>query len=248
MHRTGTASWSLPIKPKEPGSHLYHYSRTLECVEINSSFYRPHRASTWARWASETPADFRFSIKAPRTITHEAKLRNAQVLLKAFLEQIEPLQEKAGPVLFQLPPSFEFEPARAAEFLALLRTLYQGDVALEPRHATWFTAGVDELLKKYKIARVAADPPKGSPEAGVPGGEMHFAYYRLHGSPRTYYSNYEDPFLLRLSAKVKTLQNAWIIFDNTALSHAYPNALGFQKLLQGEMRELGSSQNRRGKE
>jgi uncharacterized protein YecE (DUF72 family) len=241
MHRTGTAGWSLPIKPNEPGSHLYHYSRTLGCVEVNSSFYRPHRASTWARWARETPADFRFSIKAPRTITHEAKLRNAEGLLKAFLERIEPLQEKAGPILFQLPPSLEFEPTLAGEFLASLRTFHKGDAVLEPRHATWFSADVDDLLKKYNIARVAADPPKGCPRAAEPGGAMHLAYHRLHGSPRTYYSNYEDPFLSSLAAKIETLQNAWIIFDNTALSHAYQNALSFQKLLQGEMRELGIS-------
>jgi uncharacterized protein YecE (DUF72 family) len=247
MHRTGTAGWSLPIKPNEPGSHLYHYSRNLGCVEINSSFYRPHRAATWARWASETPANFRFSIKAPKTITHEARLRNPEMPLKGFLKQIEPLQEKAGPVLFQLPPSLEFEPASAAEFLALLRTLYKGDAALEPRQATWFTAEVDALLKKYMVARVAADPPKGSPEARQPGGATHFAYYRLHGSPRIYYSNYEEPFLCALAAKVKKLKNAWIIFDNTALSQANPNALSFQRLLQGEMRELGISQNRRGK-
>ena len=241
MHRTGTAGWSLPIKPNEPGSHLYHYSRTLGCVEVNSSFYRPHRASTWARWARETPADFRFSLKAPRSITHEAKLRNPEGLLKAFLEQIEPLQEKAGPILFQLPPSLEFEAAPAGEFLAYLRTFYKRDAVLEPRHETWFSADVDDLLKKYNIARVAADPPKGSPRAAEPGGAMHLAYYRLHGSPRTYYSNYDDPFLSRLATKVETLENAWIIFDNTALSHAYPNALSFQKLLRGEMRELGIS-------
>ena len=164
MHRTGTAGWSLPIKPNEPGSHLHHYSRTLGCVEVNSSFYRPHRASTWARWARETPADFRFSIKAPRTITHEAKLGNPEGLLKAFLEQIEPLQEKAGPILFQLPPSLAFDAGPAAEFLACLRMSYGGDAVLEPRHETWFTADVDDLLKKYNITRVAADPPKGSPE------------------------------------------------------------------------------------
>lgn len=248
MHRTGTAGWSLPIKPNEPGTHLFHYSRTLGCVEINSSFYRPHRASTWARWARETPAEFRFSIKAPRSITHDARLRNAEALLKAFLEQIEPLQEKAGPILFQLPPSLEFDAAPAGEFLAWLRMSYEGDVALEPRHETWFTADVEDLLQKYNVTRVAADPPKGSPRAAVPGGAMHLAYYRLHGSPRTYYSNYEVPFLSRLATKVDTLENAWIIFDNTALSYAYPNALSFQKLLRGEMRELGISQNRRDKE
>jgi uncharacterized protein YecE (DUF72 family) len=232
MHRTGTAGWSLGIKPKEPGSHLFHYSRSLNCVEINSSFYRPHRASTWTRWATETPAEFRFSIKAPKTITHERKLQHAKGMLKAFLEQIEPLEEKAGPVLFQLPPSLAFAAAQAADFLDTLRTLYQGEVAFEPRHETWFTADVDDLFKKYMVARVAADPPKGSPGAGEPGGASNLAYYRLHGSPRTYYSNYEDPFLARLAATVRMLKNAWIIFDNTALSCAYPNALSLQKLVR----------------
>src|SRR5580658_6651180 len=111
MHRIGTAGWSLPKGSVGEGSRLERYSRVLCCAEINSSFYRPHRASTWARWAAETPADFRFSIKAPKTITHEARLCNVEVLLKAFLEQIEFLQEKAGPILFQFPPSYEFEPA-----------------------------------------------------------------------------------------------------------------------------------------
>lgn len=72
--RIGTAGWTMPTKPVQPGSHLFHYSRTLNCAEINSTFYRPHRASTWGKWSAETPPDFRFSIKAPRSITHESKL------------------------------------------------------------------------------------------------------------------------------------------------------------------------------
>jgi uncharacterized protein YecE (DUF72 family) len=231
MHRTGTAGWSLPIKPKEPGSHLHHYARTLRCVEINSTFYRPHRVATWARWATETPGDFRFSIKAPKAVTHEAKLRNTEPLLKAFFEQIAPLCEKAGPILFQLPPSLAFDSSVADEFLGLLRTLYGGELALEPRHATWFTPPVDALLKRYTIARVAADPPKGALEAAEPGGSLNLAYYRLHGTPRTYYSNYEDPFLASLAARIAALHNVWVIFDNTALSHAYSNAFCLQKLI-----------------
>ena len=231
MLRTGTAGWSLPIKPKDPGSHLYHYSRNLGCVEVNSSFYRPHRPSTWARWATETPPDFRFSIKAPKTITHEAKLHHAETLLRDFFEQIQPASEKAGPILFQLPPSFAFDSVVVEDFLSLLRTVYEKEVVIEPRHATWFTPPVDSLLKKYLIARVAADPPKGAVEAGQPGGSMSLAYYRLHGTPRTYYSSYDDPFLVNVAATIKALNNAWVIFDNTALSHAYPNALRLQKLI-----------------
>jgi uncharacterized protein YecE (DUF72 family) len=231
MYRVGTAGWSLPTKPTSEGTHLYHYSRQLSCTEINSTFYRPHRASTWAKWAAETPPDFRLSIKAPRSITHESKLHNTEPLVKAFLEQIEPIQAKAGPLLFQLPPSLGFDPALAEDFLAMLRTLYQGEAALEPRHAGWFTPIVNTLLTNYSIARVAADPPKGAPEAAEPGGNLSLVYYRLHGAPRIYYSNYEHNFLASRAARIHAHKNAWIIFDNTALSHAYPNALLFQKLI-----------------
>ena len=234
MVRIGTAGWSLPAKPMESGTHLRHYARSLSCAEINSTFYRAHRASTWARWVAETPPDFRFSLKAPKTITHEAKLLNTESLLRAFLEQIEFIREKAGPLLFQLPPSLAFDPPLAEDFLALLRTLYRDEAVLEPRHATWFTPAANALLKNHKFARVAADPPKGSPEAADPGGDMSLVYYRLHGSPRMYYSSYDDEFLRSLAAKVEPHQNAWIIFDNTAHFHAWSNALRLQQLLAKE--------------
>ncbi len=231
MHRIGTAGWSVPKGEKEQGTHLSRYSRTLPCVEINSSFYRPHRATTWAKWAEETPPDFRFSIKAPKTVTHEEKLRNTGPLLKAFFGQIEPMREKAGPVLFQLPPSLSFDFVLAEDFFSLVRELYNGEVVLEPRHATWFTGSVNVLLKRLAIARVAADPPKSDPIAAAPGGDTRLGYYRLHGSPRTYYSNYEDEFLTAFATEIKSHENVWVIFDNTALSYAYSNALKLQALM-----------------
>lgn len=232
LYRIGTAGWSVPAKPKEAGTHLYHYSRTLPCVEINSTFYRTHRSATWAKWAAETPADFRFSIKAPKSVTHEAKLHNSEPLLKAFFEQIEPVREKMGPILFQLPPSLTFDNAPAEDLFVMLRTLYYGELVLEPRHATWFTSSVDVLLKRHRITRVAADPPKGAAEAAEPGGDHQLTYYRLHGYPRVYYSNYDDNFLATLAAKVKEHTNSWIIFDNTALSHAYSNAIRLKTLIE----------------
>lgn len=230
MHRVGTAGWFVPTSKKDQGTHLYRYSRTLSCVEINSSFYRPHRAATWAKWAKETPPNFRFSIKAPKTVTHEEKLRNTVPLLKSFFEQIEPMHEKTGPILLQLPPSLSFDFALAEDFFSLLRELYQGEVVLEPRHATWFTTSVNVLLKRLAITRVAADPPKGDPIAATPGGDTGLAYYRLHGSPRIYYSNYEDGFLATFATEIETYDNVWIVFDNTALLYAYSNALRLQTL------------------
>lgn len=231
MHRIGTAGWSVSAREKEQGTHLYRYSRTLSCVEINSSFYRPHRSATWAKWSKETPPGFRFSIKAPKAITHEEQLCNTSTLLKAFFEQIEPLQEKTGPILFQLPPSLSFDVVVAEDFFSLLRELYEGEVVVEPRHATWFTTSVDSFLQELAIGRVAADPPKGDPIAATPGGDTRLAYYRLHGSPRIYYSNYADESLAELAARIKPLSNVWIVFDNTALSHAYSNALRLQRLI-----------------
>jgi uncharacterized protein YecE (DUF72 family) len=90
---------------------------------------------------------------------------------------------------------------------------------------------VDVLLKRVAIGRVAADPPKGDPTAATPGGDAGLAYYRLHGSPRIYYSNYEDKILTSFATRIKSLDNSWIVFDNTALSHAYSNALRLQTLI-----------------
>jgi uncharacterized protein YecE (DUF72 family) len=232
MHRIGTAGWSLPTKLGRSGTRLHQYSRIFNCVEVNSSFYRPHRIRTWAKWASETPDSFRFSVKAPKTITHENKLRTAEYLLRDFLEQIKPLEEKIGPLLFQLPPSLAFHPAVTEEFFAVLRTLYRGEIVVEPRNTTWFDTTVEALLKKYGIARAAADPPAGDLAAKEPGGDSDLVYYRLHGSPRPYYSKYENLFLSALANKVQDCRNAWIIFDNTVLSNAYDDALTLQTLVE----------------
>jgi uncharacterized protein YecE (DUF72 family) len=235
MYRIGTAGWALPEKSNGVETRLYRYSRLFNCVEVNSTFYRPHRTKTWAKWAAETPAKFRFSIKAPKSITHENRLQAVEEPLKKFFEQIEPVAQKIGPILFQLPPSLTFDPGLAECFFAVLREVYAGEVALEPRHRSWFDSSPEALLRKYRIARVAADPPAGAPAAAKPGGDTDLIYYRLHGSPRTYYSKYEDEFIATLASKVEGLQNAWIIFDNTALSNAYFDALNLEgSMLHGD--------------
>jgi uncharacterized protein YecE (DUF72 family) len=247
MHRIGTAGWSLPKGSAGEGSRLSRYSRVLCCAEINSTFYRVHRASTWARWVTETPEDFRFSIKAAKTITHEAKLRGTEPLLRGFLDQIQPMADKAGPLLFQLPPSLEFDRALAEEFLGGLRGLYRGKAVLEPRHASWFTPAAEALLKAQKIGRVAAHPAKGAPEAAeripAPGGDTGLVYFRLHGSPRIYYSDYEEEFLAGLADRISGYANCWIIFDNTVLSHAFANALRLRELSERALsaRPLGDA-------
>jgi uncharacterized protein YecE (DUF72 family) len=160
--RVGCAGWSIPRLAAahfgSRGSHLERYSQAFNSCEINSSFYRPHKKETWEKWARSVPAEFRFSVKAPKTITHEAKLNCSSEVLSAFLEQINCLHERLGPVLIQLPPSLEFDYARARKFLSLLRRSFSGDIVWEPRHSSWFDTQADDLLIEFQIARVAARP------------------------------------------------------------------------------------------
>lgn len=229
----GTAGWSVPAETKGSGSHLSRYARMLRCAEINSSFYRSHRAATWARWAAETPANFRFAVKAPKSMTHELKLVGTEPILSQFLIEIRPLGEKLGPVLFQLPPSLRFDPEAAKAFLEDVRHLFAGEVALEPRHESWLGVEADRMLRDFGVSRVAADPAKGGPQAAHPGGDPGLAYFRLHGSPRTYYSDYNEAFLGNLAGQLSGRERAWVIFDNTAAGRAFPNSLRLQDLLSG---------------
>ena len=235
----GTAGWTLPREcvaafPSE-GSHLERYSRLLPAVEINSTFHRPHRSSTYARWAETTPPGFRFCLKVPKTITHKAKLVDSEGLLDAFFEEIEPLGAKVRCLLFQLPPSLAFDAAIASRFFEAVRERYAGEAACEPRHASWLEADADALLVRQRIARVAADPER-PPGAAIPGGVSAVRYYRLHGSPRMYYSSYSSEWLTQLArtldAELTQGRTVWCMFDNTVTGAAMANVLEVRRVLR----------------
>ena len=141
--RIGTAGWSIPRPASDAfqgeGSHLERYARVMNCAEINSSFHRSHRESTWTRWAESVPEDFRFAVKMRKTITHEAKLDCSAEMIESFLAEAGILGPKLGPILIQLPPSLAFDENRADKFFHILREKYAGLAALEPRHASWST-------------------------------------------------------------------------------------------------------------
>lgn len=228
--RVGTAGWSIPRASAHRfdsvGTHLQRYARWFRCAEINSSFHRPHAVATYAKWRNSTPPEFRFAVKMPRTVTHELKLANARGPLVEFLAQTEGLAEKRGPILVQLPPSLAFDAGVATPFFEVLRELYTGPVVCEPRHATWFSQQAASLLEDYAISRVAADPPV-VPAAAVPAGCSRVIYFRLHGSPRTYWSKYDETSIATLAKAVRTVPTAaevWCVFDNTASGAAIENA------------------------
>jgi uncharacterized protein YecE (DUF72 family) len=212
---------------------LQRYSGRFPAVEINSSFYRPHRPATYAKWADSVPAGFRFSVKVPKQITHERRLHDCEGLVDEFLGQCSQLREKLGCLLIQLPPSLAFDNTQAEGFFKALRDRYQGHAVLEPRHPSWLTPEAMALLEKERIARVAADPSP-LPGGDQPAGWAGVRYYRLHGSPRIYYSAYEDAWLQRLADLLKAAPDTptWCIFDNTASGAATPDALRLLELLR----------------
>ncbi|MEO5726005.1 MAG: DUF72 domain-containing protein [Byssovorax sp.] len=238
----GVAGWSLPSPSYEPkpgfaprlpldrfgeeGSALERYSRAYAAVEINSTFYRMHKPETFARWAQAVPPGFRFSVKLAKEITHTLGLATPKEPLERFFAPVRELGATMGPLLIQLPPSRAFETRRAAAFFRALRDLYEGPAVLEARHETWFEPPVTRLLAEHDIPRVIADPCTVPIE---PGPEDRLVYYRLHGSPRVYWSGYSEEYLDELAVKIASLRaraEVWCIFDNTAAGFAQLDALG----------------------
>lgn len=232
----GCAGWSIPAphaaRFSAAGTHLERYASRFSAVEINSSFYRPHKSQTYARWGAAVPEHFRFAVKVPRLITHQQRLQNAREPLERFLSEVAELGPKLGPLLVQLPPSLAFDGAVAQDFLSLLRERCSGQVVCEPRHPSWFAPEAEQLLLRFQVARVAADPApvtSCAAQAAVPGGWSHLVYYRLHGTPRIYYSAYNSDFLEALGASLQELAArsvpTWCIFDNTAEGAATSDAM-----------------------
>ena len=239
----GVAGWNIRREhahrvPAE-GSHLERYATLFNAVEINSCFYRPHRFATYERWAASVPDDFRFAVKLPKVITHQARLIGAVPELERFIGETAGLGAKLGPILVQLPPSFAFDAVAADPFFTELRNRFDGPVVIEPRHVSWFTSDVEAMLVQHRVARVAADPAL-VPAAFEPGGYNQIVYIRLHGSPRIYYSAYPAEWLERVSRTVEDKAargiSTWCIFDNTALGAATADALAVKSYLSDRQR------------
>jgi uncharacterized protein YecE (DUF72 family) len=228
------------------GTHLHRYAAVFPGVEINSSFHRHHRPATYAAWAATVPAGFRFSVKVPKAITHEAQLATWEPVLSRFVEEAGALGEKLGCMLVQLPPSLAVDLRNAASFFSALRRSYTGLLACEPRHASWSGVAGDSLFRDHGVARVAADPPR-FPDADRPAGHDELVYYRLHGSPRIYHSAYPADYLDRLAADLRRAAargaEAWCIFDNTASGAAVADALATMERLAGSEQTGSESQS-----
>lgn len=245
--RVGCAGWSLPAQYRQSfpgvGTALERYASVFNATEINSSFYRPHKHATYARWGDSVKEGFRFSVKLPRTITHDRHLKAIAAELKTFLAECTGLGPRLGGVLVQLPPSLAFNSRVAKAFFERLRgQLGTGvGIACEPRHASWFAPAPETLWRAYDVNRVGADPTLVA-DAALPGTVGKWRYWRLHGSPQMYYSRYAPETLADLADNIvgaAAKATPWVIFDNTAAGHAVGNALALKQLL-GQSRNPGT--------
>jgi uncharacterized protein YecE (DUF72 family) len=239
----GIAGWALPradaeiFPPAAFGSNLARYAAVFDAVEINSSFYRPHKPETYARWAESVPPGFRFAVKLPRSITHEKRLHNVEAELERFIAEAGALGEKLGWVLVQTPPSLRLDPAAAEALFAALRARLHGGanghvaLACEARHGSWFGDEASALMRQHEVIRVIADPPAGErgPYVATCGGD---AYVRLHGSPLIYRSSYEPERLAQVAAWLRGQEGrALVIFDNTMSGTQVREALQLRQML-----------------
>lgn len=227
----GLAGWSEAVSryrgnfPSE-GTGLTRYSGTFDFVEVNVTFYRAVREETFTSWAEQTPADFRFSVKLNRSVTHAARL-SGNARLEEALSPMRALGDKLAALLVQLPPSLAFDPDRVQAFLVRLRAAYPGMVAWEPRHPSWDCDEARLLLAAHEVTPVLTEIPAPQTPRGDCG-----SYFRLHGTPRRYRSPYSTEQLRALAAWItESAAPAYVVFDNTAGPAGVANGRELQGLL-----------------
>jgi uncharacterized protein YecE (DUF72 family) len=224
------APWRGTFYPAKLPHHreLAHTAGILSSIEVNGTFYSLQRPESYAKWAAETPEDFVFSLKAPRFITHIRRLKDARAPLANFLAS-GPLRlgAKLGPILWQLPPNFKFDPKRIETFLKMLphdttsaaamarrhdkrvsgRAWMKTDAhrplrhAMEIRHASFAVPEFIELLRAYDVALVCADTVEWPRLMDI---TSDFVYCRLHGSEELYASGYDAGSLDHWAVRVAT--------------------------------------------
>lgn len=242
--RIGTAAWAVPKALSDSfggeGSHLERYSQVLNAVEINTSFYRDHKADTYEKWAKATPDHFRFAVKLSKVFTHEDQLVVDPIQLKTVVEGMMRLGHKLAVILIQLPPKLAFHEVNVRRFFEQLRSIYQGPIALEPRHKTWVSPEALSVFEDFELGKVIADPEPCPSPLEFQRASEEICYLRWHGSPVIYESRYEADSMEELKNRAIELsrhfKEVWIIFDNTTFAWATVNAIEMKSLLMKNSR------------
>jgi len=223
--------WKGSLYPEDAKSKefLILYSQQFNSVEINSTFYRKPTAKTLTKWFDETPVDFKFFIKIPKTISHEKRLENCKEEITEFCNHIEAnLKEKLAGFLYQFPPSFKNKDENLKIILENLD--YRFLNVIEFRHESWWNEEIFKVLKDNNIIFSGVSFPGNLPEDVIINSK-DVLYYRLHGKPILYKSEYSEDFLNELAEKIKNSDlKTYVFFNNTWGTAAIKNGLYLQKI------------------
>ena len=234
----GTSGWNYkhwlgPFYPKKlpAAAMLEFYSRQFNTVELNNSFYHLPTIRAFESWRETVPDHFRFAVKGSRFITHMKKLKAPKTSSRKLFARVKYLDDKLGPILFQLPPHWSLNLERLATFLERLPAQYR--YAFEFRDPSWFTNEVYELLRQHNAALCFYEMLGwSSPQALT----ADFAYVRLHGTESKYGGSYPKAALRQWANRIKQWRsesrNVYFYFNNDPEGHATRNALTLRELTQ----------------
>ncbi|AFY75816.1 MAG: DUF72 domain-containing protein [Hydrococcus sp. C42_A2020_068] len=234
----GTSGWHYQhwrdvFYPKElvKKDWLKYYAQHFRTVEINNSFYKLPSEETLKKWRDTVPADFTFSVKASRYITHQKKLKDPQQTLHNLLERLTILGDKLGPILFQLPPYWHCDRERLNEFLLALPKDYR--YAFEFRDRSWFNPQVYEMLSTQKVAFCIYELAEQLSPKEI---TANFTYWRFHGSDGAYQGQYSIQKLIELANIFSNLtrlgKEIYCYFDNDECGYAARDALKLQAIIR----------------
>ncbi|NOX21305.1 MAG: DUF72 domain-containing protein [Nitrospirae bacterium] len=208
-----------------------YYCSIFDTVEMNVTFYRLPKESSFKRWHKDSPQGFTFSVKGSRLITHLKRLKDVEEPLENFFSLVKILKDKLSIVLWQFPPKMELDLERLGIFLKLLKN-YNTRSCFEFRHPSWINEDVSRLLKKYGFSYCQADWPEFNDSLPV---TANYIYIRRHGQGGRYNSCYTDEQLKRDAKKIKGYLkkgiDVYIYFNNDAYGYAPQNARQLKELL-----------------
>ncbi len=224
--------WRQVFYPPDlpPARWFEFYARHFDTVEINNTFYRLPQASTFASWRAQARAGFVYAVKASRYITHLKKLKDVAQPLQNLLARARQLGEHLGPLLYQLPPNWQQDPARLASFVELL----PADLlhVFEFRHPSWFSDDVFDLLDRHGVGFCIMDLAGHETPVQVTG---RLAYVRFHGPSRAYEGSYSDEELALWAGRIRRFladgRPTYVYFNNDAHGYAVQNALHLRELV-----------------
>ncbi len=207
-----------------------YYCEHFDTIELNVTFYRFPQLLFLQNWYNKSPAEFRFAVKAPRAITHYKKFNDTADLVTSFYDTInDGLQEKLGPVLFQMPPSFHYDAEKLERIINSLNPSFNN--VLELRHLSWWRDDVYKRLAEHNITFCGMSHPT-LPDDVIQNTTS--VYYRFHGVPNLYRSPYSMAFLQNVVNAVKhnhEVKQGWFYFNNDYDAVGVENAKDMLRLI-----------------